>query len=163
MTSRWLRVTVGSLLVCFLGGVLAQTAPVRADAPPPLEQQLLRSAQRWSNKNRTDLARHYVAKVLAIDPQAPFGLAYMGELALRDGKLDEAHKLLEKLQTEHPGDPATRDMQALYRVYTTDKEKLARMRLILTPSRQRRRPWQRQRHLLRRWWKIWRRRLCIRP
>lgn len=100
-----------------------------------LRAELLQSAQRWSDKGRTDLARQMLAKLLAIDPDSAEGLAFAADLALRDGKPDEASQILKTMQARQPQHPATRELQHVYEVYTQQREKLARMRLMARAGR----------------------------
>ncbi|RFO98257.1 hypothetical protein DIC66_05990 [Rhodoferax lacus] len=104
-------------------------------APTALRAELLGSAQRWSDKNRTDIARQKLDKLLAMEPDSPEGLAFLGDLALRENKLDEARKILATLQTRQPLHPATRELEQLVQIYTLQREKLARMRLMARAGR----------------------------
>ena len=115
-------------LSCLLGAASAwpTTAPTDVAA---LRAELLGSAQRWSDKNRTDVARQMLAKLLAIEPDSPEGLAFLADMALRENKLDEARATLRTLQARQPLHPATRELRQLVQIYSSQREKLARMRL----------------------------------
>ncbi|MBY0411422.1 MAG: tetratricopeptide repeat protein, partial [Burkholderiaceae bacterium] len=89
----------------------------------------------WASKNRGDLARQLIDKMLAMDPYSPEGLGMLGDLALREKKLDEAKRILEKLRAHHPNHAVTADLQTLVRVYDTDREKLSQMRLMARAGR----------------------------
>lgn len=104
-------------------------------ATPALQSELLQEAQRWSDKNRSDIARQKIAKLLAVEPGSPEGLAFLGDMALRENKLDEARSVLSRLQVLHPEHPATRDLELLYRIYTQQREQLTRMRLAARAGR----------------------------
>lgn len=113
----------------------AATTPPDTGAPAALRIQLLQSAQRWSDKGRSDVARQMLAKLLAMEPDSPEGLVFMADLALRDNQLDAARKILDTLQTRQPQHPATHELERLYQVYSQQREKLARMRLTARAGR----------------------------
>jgi tetratricopeptide (TPR) repeat protein len=120
-------------LACLLAGL---ARPVLADgAPVELRSELLASAQDWSDKGRTDIARQKIAKLLAVEPDSPEGLAFLGDLALRESKLDEARKVLDTMQAWLPQHAATRALEQAYQVYSQQREKLARMRLMVRAGR----------------------------
>ena len=53
-------------------------------APPPaIEAELLSGARLWASKNRPDVARQLIDKLLVMDPYSPQGLGALGDLALR--------------------------------------------------------------------------------
>ena len=95
-----------------------------------LETEFLRSAQIWDAKNRPDMARQLVNKLLATNPDSPQGLVYLGELALKENKPIEANKVLEKLRALPLQQSAVRDMEILIRVYGSDREKLTRFQVM---------------------------------
>lgn len=99
-------------------------------APSPQVKQLLDSARVWQAKNRPDMARGIVEKVLLIDPAQPDAMALMGELELTSNRPAEARKWLDQLQKQYPGHPATRQLADAYRLATTDKTSLAEARLL---------------------------------
>lgn len=124
--SLHLVIPVASLLICSLAA---------AQQPTKVEVELLRSAQMWSGKNRPDMARDQVEKLLSVNPNSPEGLMFSAELSMQDNKMAEARKILETLLAKHPKHAATRDLEILIRVNTTDKEKLAQMRLFARAGR----------------------------
>jgi cellulose synthase operon protein C len=130
-TLRKTFLIVGMLWGCTNGW----SATASADANQAVGGDLLKSAHMWAAKNRPDLARQVLGKLLAIDPYSPDALAFMGDLALRDGNIDEARKVLGTLDTQHPQHIATRDLKQLVRIYGEDREKLARMRLLVRAGR----------------------------
>lgn len=129
---RWNASLLG--LVCLMALATAQ-ANTLSVAPAGLRAQLLASAQEWSDKGQTDVARQKIAKLLAVEPDSPEGLAFLGDLALRENKLDEALKILDTMQTWQPKHPATRELEHAYQVYSQQREKLARMRLMARAGR----------------------------
>lgn len=104
-------------------------------APLSPGDELLRAAQMWTAKNRPDIARQMLEKLLVIDPDSPQGLAAMGELWVREGKLDQANQVLQTMRTRHPSHQATRELATLVRVTSTEGEKLANMRLLARAGR----------------------------
>lgn len=108
---------------------------VLASAPPAIEAELLSGARMWASKNRPDMARQLVDKLLAMDPYSPEGLGALGDLALREKKTDEARRILETLRTRHPGHKVTKELETLVRVYGPDREKLSQMRLMARAGR----------------------------
>ena len=123
------------------------SAPVQAQAPtqaapqattPALsseQTELLRGAQMWAAKNRADLARQLIQKLLLADPNSPIGLATLGELALRENKTEEAQRILATLRVQHPKDARTQELATLVQVYGPEREKLAQMRLMARAGR----------------------------
>ena len=82
--------------------VPAPAAPAAVQTAASEQAKLLRAAQLWASKNRADLARQLLQKLLLADPSLPIALASLGELALRENKTEEAQRLLAKLQAQHP-------------------------------------------------------------
>lgn len=120
-----LKLSLTLLLACLLPvSVIAKSAQA-------LEAELLQTAQMWDGKNRPDLARQFLNKLLAIRPDSPLGLVLMAELALRENQPEQASKLLTTLHARYPGNAATRDIETLLRVYGPEREKLARLRLMV--------------------------------
>lgn len=119
----------------------AATAPTRsagAAAPAPLSPQLaelLAAARTWEGKNRPDMARGIVQKALLISPQQPEALALMGEIELKSDRPDAAGKILQQLRQIAPNHPSTRELADAYRLATTDKSEIARIRLLATAGR----------------------------
>ncbi len=120
--------------VCLLG-VGAASADVVPKGQPEVQAEMLRGAQMWSGKNRPDLARQLITKLLAMDPDSPDAQAFLAELLLRENKLVDAAKILDALQARNPQHAATRDLQQLVRIYGPQREQLARMRLLARAGR----------------------------
>ncbi len=108
---------------------------VRASTPSAVEVELLSGARMWASKNRPDMARQLVDKVLTMDPYSPLGLGTLGDLALREKKMDEAKRILDTLRTRHPGHAVTQELETLVRVYGSEREKLSQMRLMARAGR----------------------------
>lgn len=116
-----------------LAGLLASAA-VLAKTQQEVETELLHTAQLWDAKNRPDIARQFIDKLLAMRSDSPDGLVLLADLALRENKPAQAAKILATLRQRHPGHHATRDLEILLRVYGPDKEKLAHLRLLARTS-----------------------------
>lgn len=132
-----------SLLVatCLVSAPVQAQAPTQAarqttaPAPSATQTELLRGAQMWASKNRADLARQLIQKLLLADPNSPIGLATLGELALRENKAEEAQRILATLRAQHPKNALTQELATLVQVYGPEREKLAQMRLMARAGR----------------------------
>lgn len=108
---------------------------VHASTPAAIEAELLSGARMWANKNRPDMARQLVDKLLVMAPNSPEGQAMLGDLALREQKFDEAQRILDALRASHPRHPMTLELETLVRVYGPERDKLAQMRLMARAGR----------------------------
>ena len=81
-TRRWLPSLTLLAAACLPG-----QHGVHASTPHAIEAELLSGARLWASKNRPDMARQLVDKLLAMDPNSAEGLATLGDLALREKKL----------------------------------------------------------------------------
>lgn len=126
------RVNWPALLVA--AGCL-QCSPMVVGAPASPGDALLRSAQMWTAKNRPDIARQMLEKLLLAEPDSAQGLAAMGALWVQEGKLDPANQVLQTLRARHPAHPMTRELETLVRVSGAQGEKLANMRLLARAGR----------------------------
>lgn len=79
---------------------------------------LLRGAKKWVEKDRSDLAKNLLNKVLLIEPASPEALSMLGKIALKNGKPDEALRYLNTLQQTAPDSPQTRELNNAYRLAT---------------------------------------------
>lgn len=139
--SRWCAAV---LATCVAGAPVQVHAQAAAQVPaqaaaraaaPASQTELLRGAQMWAAKNRADLARQLLEKLLLADRYSPVGLASLGDLALRENKGEEAQRILETLHMQHPKNPFTRELETLVRVYGAERETLAQMRLMARAGR----------------------------
>lgn len=106
-----------------------------AGAGSGTEAEIIRSAQLWISKNRTDLARQHIEKLLLVQPNSAWAHATLGDIALREGKADEARTQLALLRKQFPNHPATRELALLTRLFGPDSQKLATMRLMAQAGR----------------------------
>lgn len=137
------RPTLATMLALLLGGASLQaagqaSAPAprsAAQSPPNAEMaRLLSAAHMWNDKDRADLARGVLEKVLLIDPVQPDALLLLGLIEIRSNQPAEAAKLLQRLQRAHPGHPATRELGDALRIATRDKRELAITRRLAQNS-----------------------------
>ncbi|CAG9167438.1 cellulose synthase subunit BcsC-related outer membrane protein [Cupriavidus respiraculi] len=92
--------------------------------------RLLSSARMWDAKNRADMARGALDKILTIDPQHPEALLMLGQIELRSNRPAEAQKILQRLRQQHPRHAATRELEDAYRIATGDKREMATVRML---------------------------------
>ncbi|MBY0454900.1 MAG: BCSC C-terminal domain-containing protein [Burkholderiaceae bacterium] len=115
--------------------VFAHSSALGVSPAPDPASELLRGARMWTAKNRADIAKQMLEKLLVMQPDSPEGLAMLADLALREGKMEEARRLQEILRTKYPSHTVTRELATLSRVYGIDREKLANMRLLARAGR----------------------------
>ncbi|ESJ07416.1 cellulose synthase, partial [Cupriavidus sp. HPC(L)] len=110
----------------------AQTAAAPAVAPSINAElaRLLSSARMWEAKNRADLARGALDKILTIEPQQPDALLLLAQIELRSNRPAEAQRILQRLRQHHPKHPATRELEDSYRIATQDKREMATVRML---------------------------------
>lgn len=106
-------------------GAAAQGATANRDV-----STLLASATLWHSRHRNDLARDALRKALLVQPDQPDALALLGQIEIEENHPDEAAKLLQRLRLRAPNAPATKTLETTIRVNTTDKQRLARARLL---------------------------------
>lgn len=107
-----------------------QASGASAQPLSPQMSQLLSSARMWEAKNRQDMARTQLDKILTLQPDQPDALLLLGQIELRSNRPVEAEKLLQRLRRAHPGHPATRELEDAHRLATRDKRELAEVRLL---------------------------------
>lgn len=105
------------MVVC---GIVSSPA-LSASDPLNSTQILLNGAKKWVAKDRSDLARELLRKVLVIQPSSPDALLILGKIELKEGKRDEAKKHLQTLQQTAPGSASARELSDAYRLATGDK------------------------------------------
>jgi len=128
---------LGAELSCalMLAGTLCAMPAFAQTSLQAAQADLLRNAEMWAARQRFDLARQSIDKLLALQPDSPQALAVLGDIALRENQPAEAQRILRQLRERHPRDAATADLATLIRVNGPDQEKLARMRLLARAGR----------------------------
>jgi tetratricopeptide (TPR) repeat protein len=110
-----------------LAGLLSVPALARPENSASAD--LLRSAHMWEAKDRPDLARVMLEKLLTIESN-PEVLFMLGSIELRSGNIKLAGEYLHRLEQRYPHHPKTLSLRSLYRVNTTEKQTLANARLM---------------------------------
>ena len=132
-TPSWYWAAAVGVYAC--ASITTASAQTGAASDLTAEAEIIRSAQLWISKNRTDLARQHIEKLLLVRPQSAWGHATLGDIALREGKSAEAKTQLELLRKQFPQHPATKELTLLSRVLGQDSQKLATMRLMAKAGR----------------------------
>ncbi|CAG9932266.1 cellulose synthase subunit BcsC-related outer membrane protein [Candidatus Nitrotoga arctica] len=110
-----------------LAGLLSVPALARSENSASAD--LLRSAHMWEAKDRPDLARVMLEKLLTIESN-PEVLFMLGSIELRTGNIKLAGEYLRRLEQRYPQHAKTLGLHSLYRVNTTEKQILANARLM---------------------------------
>lgn len=98
-----------------LAGLIS--APLYAATQPDnATEVLLRGAKKWVAKDRSDLARPLLQKVLLIEPGSPEALSLLGQIELKHGKTSDALGYLHTLEQSAPTNPHTRELSNAYRL-----------------------------------------------
>lgn len=116
-----MRITAKALALI----VLLMACAVQADEQAPAVRELLSSARLWQAKNRPDLARLALEKLLLVYPNQPDALLELGELEIRSARADVAGRLLQQAKAANPGERRTIQLDDLYRVATKDRLRMA--------------------------------------
>lgn len=106
-----------ALILCV---ALLTGSAVHAAAWPPANQALLHSARLWEARERGDLAKLALQKLVASRPDSPEALLELGELDLRLGDFADAASVAEHLQSRFRGSAAQRSFSVEYRVATRE-------------------------------------------
>lgn len=113
--------------------VLAGIIPTHAFAAAPQDKSaavLLRGAKQWVEKDRADLAKTLLEKLILIEPNSPEGLFMLGKIELLHGKPHEALPYLDKLEKTSPNHPRTRELRDAYSKATDNTPTLGKMRSL---------------------------------
>src|SRR5262245_59160247 len=92
-----------------------------AESPTPASDALLHSARMWEARDRGDLARLALEKLVAARPDSPEILLALGELNLRMVDVPAAARVLETLQRRFPQSESTRAFATQYRLATRER------------------------------------------
>ena len=123
MRRQIIQLTLAIALVALL------SSPTLAANAEHTQSEMLRSARMWEAKDRPDLARTILEKAL-LTKEDPEVLLLLTCLELRSNNTKLAAKYLQQLELHYPQHPNISAMRNLYRVYTTEKQTLARLRLM---------------------------------
>jgi len=89
---------------------------------------LMRGAKNWVSKDRPDLAKNLLKKLILIEPNSQEALFMLGKIELHQGNPEAALPYLNSLEKIAPDSPNTNELRATYRLATTDKDSLEQMR-----------------------------------
>lgn len=92
-----------------------------AAEPSIANEELLRSAWLWEARQRGDLARLALEKLVTTRPDSPDALLELGELDLRLADFAAADRVLQQLEQRFHDSPAARSMKVQYRLATRDR------------------------------------------
>ncbi|MFC4308381.1 cellulose synthase subunit BcsC-related outer membrane protein [Steroidobacter flavus] len=104
-------------IVCLLllgRGALAAEPSIAGD-------ELLQSARLWESRQRGDLARLALEKLVTTRPDAPEALLELGELHLRMSDFAAADQVLRRMEDRFPKSTATQSLSIQYRLATRDR------------------------------------------
>lgn len=104
--------------------------PVSAVQSDQSSEMLMRGAKKWIAKERPDLARNMLKKLILIEPASEEALFMLGNIELRMGKPEEALRYLRALEQSAPNSSRTRELGDAYRLATTDKASLEKARSL---------------------------------
>ena len=114
-----------------LGLLLTAAIPASAvRAADGAEQVLLDKADYWRLKDRPDLARDSLDKLLALNPGQPDALYAYGILELQQGNIAEARDFLARLQKSTPRDTRVAGLQAAIQAGPVDTAALGEARRL---------------------------------
>lgn len=134
-------------------GLLAattQVAPAVAPEQPasPAVRALLERARLWDDRNRPQLARETLEKLLRAAPEHPEALAALARVEARADRPVMARAALERLRKIAPDHPAITGIEMQLRLNGPDRNKLEQIRQIAKQSRQQDRADLRQKALM---------------
>lgn len=109
-----------------LAGIISGPALAATDS----SDVLLRGAKKWVEKDRADLAKNMLQKLILIEPNSTEALYMLGNIEMKNGKPEEAQRYLQRLEQTSPNSPRTRELRDSYRLATTDKAALENMRSL---------------------------------
>ncbi len=112
-----------------LAGLLSAPVAAFAQSDTPAEM-LLRGAQKWVAKDRSDLAENLLKKLILIEPTSQEALFMLGNIELKKGQPDEALRYLHSLKQVAPDSPRTKELGDLHRMATTGKATLEKARSL---------------------------------
>lgn len=92
-----------------------------AAEPSIANDELLQSARMWEARQRGDLARLALEKLVTTRPDSPDALLELGELQLRMSDFVAAERVLLQLEQRFKDSAATRSMRTRYRLATRDR------------------------------------------
>lgn len=122
---------LGTALAAALALPAAGGASIERPVDAAAIEELLRSARLWESLGYPEIERQVLRKLLAVQGDEPRALLMLGELELRAGQVEAARRALAALRRIPVAAAATRELQALERIYVQDGARLAQLRLLV--------------------------------
>lgn len=116
-------------IVLVLAGIISAPA-LAATAPNKSTDFLLSGAKKWAAKDRPDLAKNLLQKLILIEPNSQEALFMLGNIEMTAGNHAEALVYLRSLEQAAPNGQLTQELGASYRLATTDRNQLEEMRSL---------------------------------
>lgn len=110
-------------------------AALQVNPPSTPQDELISAALLWSGKNRPDLARPLLQKVLAVQADNAVAQALLGELDLRENHPEEARRRHALLLQRQPQAPATLALGQMIQAYGPQRDRVSQMRLMARAGR----------------------------
>jgi tetratricopeptide (TPR) repeat protein len=123
------------VLIGVLGALPVQAAPVAGPQVSPVEW-LLTQVRIGESTNKYELVQQSLYRLEKMDPDNPQVLAARLRLALHQGDITAAQKLLDQLNQLAPGSAAARESAAGLRMMSSEgRQQLQQARLLATSGR----------------------------
>jgi tetratricopeptide (TPR) repeat protein len=116
-------------IVLILAGIISSPA-LAATTPNKSTDFLLSGAKKWAAKDRPDLAKNLLQKLILIEPNSPEALFMLGNIEMTAGNHAEALVYLRSLEQAAPNGQLTQELGASYRLATSDRNQLEEMRSL---------------------------------
>lgn len=116
-------------IVLVLAGIIS-TPALAATAPNKSTDFLLSGAKKWAAKDRPDLAKNLLQKLILIEPNSQEALFMLGNIEMTADNHAEALVYLRSLEQAAPNGRLTQELGASYRLATTDRNQLNEMRSL---------------------------------
>jgi predicted Zn-dependent protease len=116
--------------------LIAWTHVAAAQQSLPLaNEELLHSARVWEARDRGDMAKLALEKLVAARPNSPEALLELGELNLRMTDIAAAQDVMQRLSSRFKDAPTTRTFATELRVATRDRLQLASVQRLIQIGR----------------------------
>ena len=102
---------------------------------PLAQDELLLNARVWEARDRGDLAKLALEKLVAARPDSPAALVELGELHLRMAEIPAAQRVLAELETRFPNSPEAKTFATELRFATRDRLALASVQRLIQVDR----------------------------
>ncbi|MDP1941429.1 MAG: tetratricopeptide repeat protein, partial [Gallionella sp.] len=116
-------------IVLVIAGIISAPALAATTANTSTDF-LLSGAKKWAAKDRPDLAKNLLQKLILIEPNSQDALFMLGNIELTAGNHAEARVYLNALEKTAPNGSLTQELGASYRLATTDRNQLEEMRSL---------------------------------